>query len=314
MANTRKEKKKLKAKIIGLWGDPGLTEYHNYDILSRFLIVQVQPFEECVTNMRKSQMIKLVLRPKSLWISVQSGGSSVGTIRRDAFGNLNQQNITGAGSTTPGLFTSSGNGVNQARFLAENIQPISPSYKIGDEITISELDKVISLKEIGAENKIFKSEDTRNNTDAFMSNFYRDLEKSAYVNNNINKNLSKTGTQFFIRYLGAAYFPAYHKILQALNKKFIIGNMASAAAKNATVIDQKIKRHGGIFDGTIEFNSVIYEDLNLEKRKRDQQSACVPLVVVNPSTFPTPAVRNIGGINIGFTGPAGPAGPPGPSS
>jgi len=285
MANNKKIKKQLKAKIIGLWGDPGLTEYHNYDILSRFLIVQVQPFEECVTNGRKAQMIKLVLRPKSLWINTQSGGSSVGTIRRDFFGNLNQQNITGA-------FNNSNNGVNQARFLAENIQPISPSYKIGDEITIVELDKAISLNDIGTQNKIFNSEDTRGNTDAFMSHFYRDLEKSAYANSNINKNLSKTGTQFFIRYSGVDYFPAYHKILQNLNKKFIIGNIRVAAAKTFTNIDPKINGHGGLFDDIIQFSSVSYEDLNLEKRKRDPQSACIPLVVVNPSTFPTPTHRN----------------------
>ena len=37
MAKNRKEEP-VKARVVGLWGDPGLTEYYNYDVLSRFCL------------------------------------------------------------------------------------------------------------------------------------------------------------------------------------------------------------------------------------------------------------------------------------
>lgn len=298
-----KEKKKLKAKIIGLWGDPGLSEYHNYDILSRFLIVQIEPFQECVTNKRKAQMIKLVLRPKSLWINVQSGTSQPGIIRRDSFGNLNQQNITGVGSATPNLFTTSNNGLNGARFLAQNIQPISPSYKIGDEITIVEINEITSSVSGRGSFRdgvdIFKTDDTRTNTDSFMSNAYRDLEAAIYGGGNINRYFRASKNNIAVRTnYELKYFPAYHKILQTLSTKYAIGQTNLPTAESITNNDEKIKAKGGIFNKRMDFPAVMYEDLNIENRKRLEPSACVPVVVVNPSTFPTPAQRNSGGINI----------------
>jgi len=317
MANVRKEKKKLKAKIVGLWGDPGLSEYHNYDILSRFLIVQVEPFDECVTNVRKASMIKLVLRPKSLWITAQSGASPAGTIRRDFFGNLNQQNITGANSSNPTLFTTSNNGRNEAKFFAFNIRPITPSYKVGDEITIFEIDEILSSEQgRGSERggvDIFKSDDTRLNDDIFMSNAYRNLESSAYTTD-IPRNLKSVGEKGNVMNYEAQYFSAYFKILKScLTKKYSVSKDDASAARAIIDSDKLIRKNGGILSARMDFGAVMYEDMNLENRKRDPISACVPLVVVNPSTFPTPAARNLGGINIAFTGPAGPVGPTGPT-
>jgi len=317
--NKSKENKVLKAKIIGLWGDPGLSEYFHYDILSRFLIVQIEPFEECVTNVRKTQMIHLVLRPKSLWIRVQNGANPAGTIRRDFFGNLNHQNITGAGSATPNLFNNSNNGLHEARYLAENIQPISPSYKIGDEITIAKLETSLKPGLFFENVNIFASEDPRAKTpaDAFMSNRYRELESGEFpININIAKHFTPVNPNAT---LGAgalrigglkfantsnAYFRAYYKNLKKLtNKEYkLTKNFTLQNALSMVNSNNNIKAHKGLFGGavadTMLFESITYQDMNIEGRKRLETSSCVPLVVVNPSTFPTPATRNTGGINI----------------
>ena len=63
MAKNKKEQP-LRAKIVGLWGDPGLTEYYNADFLSRFLIVQMAPYNEIPCQKDSSSIIKLVLRPR----------------------------------------------------------------------------------------------------------------------------------------------------------------------------------------------------------------------------------------------------------
>jgi len=277
MPNTqrRKVKKTLKAKIIGLWGDPGISEYYNYDILSRFLIVQLEPFEECVTKYRETQMIKLVLRPKELWISAQADGGA--KIRRDVWGNLNEQNISPPNDN-------SNNGLKKAEFLSQNIGPITPSYKIGDEITIIERDQELTPAQGNIDGiNIFRSYDTRTNSDQRMSDYYRSLEAATY--------------QYVIKYFRnngifySQYFPAYHKNLSKLNKQYII------ASETETSRDLKIISHGGIMDG-LNFQLVKFEDANVDRRRRMESAACVPIVVANPSTFPTPAQRNTGGINI----------------
>ena len=205
MPNTqqRKVKKTLKAKVIGLWGDPGISEYYNYDILSRFLIVQLEPFEECVTHIRKTQMIKLVLRPKELWISAQAGGG--GKIRRDVWGNLNEQNISPPNDN-------SNNGLKKAEFLSQNIGPITPSYKIGDEITIIERDQELTLEKGNVDGvNVFRSYDTRTNSDTRMSDYYKSLEAATYEY--VIKYFLNNGIFY------SQYFPAYHKNLSKLNKQ-----------------------------------------------------------------------------------------------
>ena len=283
MPNTqqRKVKKTLKAKIIGLWGDPGISEYYNYDILSRFLIVQLEPFDECVTHIRKTQMIKLVLRPKELWISAQAGGG--GKIRRDVWGNLNEQNISPPNDN-------SNNGLKKAEFLSQNIGPITPSYKIGDEITIIERDKELTPAEGNIDSvNIFQSYDTRANSDQMMSDYYSGLEAATYES--VIKYFLNNGIFY------SKYFPAYHKNLSKLNKQYIIGRLPQQDAFINTGLDLKIKRRGGIMGG-LNFRLVKFEDANVDRRKRMESAACVPIVVANPSTFPTPAQRNTGGINI----------------
>jgi hypothetical protein len=298
MAREKQKQITKKAKIVGLWGDPGLSEYHHFDILSRFLIVQIEPFRECVTRNRTSQMLHLVLRPKELWIQSQAGGNN--KIRRDVWGNINEQN------TNPPLDSSNG-GLEHARFLAQNIQPITPSYKIGDEILISKIETPLNNGGYGtgkARNKndtydgvrVFSSDDSRITTpDAKMSLSYSLLEQS-YNNAQIENYFNQSG----MKYDCSFYFKAYHKILKTLAKKTVIGNLGANIAFTNTSNDGLITRLGGIASHIINFNAVSFIDANVDKRTRPNASSCVPVVVVNPSTFPTAAQRNIGGININF--------------
>ena len=86
-----------------------------------------------------------------------------------------------------------------------------------------------------------------------------------------------------------------------------LGKMLASAQKYKEIITAGISTQmaasgllglrGGLF-GRYLYKSVEYIDSNADNRERPRDSGCLPLIVANPSTFPTPANRNLGGINI----------------
>lgn len=71
----------------------------------------------------------------------------------------------------------------------------------------------------------------------------------------------------------------------------------SAGISTQMALSGLIGIRGGLF-GRYLYKSVEYIDSNADNRERPRDSGCLPLIVANPSTFPTPANRNLGGINI----------------
>jgi len=319
MAKNRKEEP-VKAKVVGLWGDPGLTEYYNYDVLSRFLIVQVAPYNEVPTANDASAIVKLVLRPESLWI--KHVVTSAGAQRRDFYGNINNQLIAG---------NPPNNGKNAATFSDRNILPITQSYKVGDELILNKLSQPLHFdspsqpvllnpanppsatnQPIGSTGRcqfngtdIFLSGQAYT-ASSFMSQAYKDsagvpaistLDVFSYL-------LSVAGGSDFNVVMNSGATPTTANpgpYLAAL------GKMLASAQKYTEIIRAGISTQmdlsgllgirGGLF-GRYLYKSVEYIDSNADNRERPRDSGCLPLIVANPSTFPTPANRNLGGVNI----------------
>lgn len=129
MSKKSEDGKSISARIIGNWGDPGLSETGLYDFLSRFLIVQIIENEKgnakiaCELNWHKT--IAVVLRPPPLWIYAYPYGRKN---RSDASGVVNVQK------------NQANNYAEGAKYEFNNIQPITPAYKLGDIINIKKLE------------------------------------------------------------------------------------------------------------------------------------------------------------------------------
>jgi len=286
----------FRAKIIGLWGDPGITEANNYDILSRFLIVLIPPFDRCVTQADRGR-ICLVLRPKDLWIT------SAGSLTRiDSLGNINKQLSNTPGSINcPPLCT-------DVVFTSESISPISPAYRLGDEISIVRLGNPLGVNK--NTNSVYNNVDVFSSqafaNEPFMSQKYASLELTKFTSLGVRfpSFLNADGQMI---YPHKYYFPAWQEILRILGGYAIPSEIHMAEERYVIANDN-------LLESDLILDYALYEDLNSVNRKRtNESSSCVPLVVVNPSTFPTPATRNTGGINIGLAGPPGPPGPAGPA-
>ena len=308
MAKNRKEEP-VKAKVVGLWGDPGLTEYYNYDVLSRFLLVQVAPYNEVPTANDASAIIKLVLRPESLWI--KHVVTSAGAQRRDFYGNINNQLISPTDNPP-------NNGRNAATFSDKNILPITQSYKVGDELILNRLSQPLHFDSPSTSTtkpgtavgrcqfngtNIFLS-DQAYIASSFMSQAYKDSASVPTIStlNVFSYLLSVVGGFNVVMNSGATsatantgpYLAALGKMLASAQK---YTGIISAGISTQMAASGLLGIRGGLF-GRYLYKSVEYIDSNADNRERPRDSGCLPLIVANPSTFPTPANRNLGGINI----------------
>ena len=309
MAKNRKEEP-VKAKVVGLWGDPGLTEYYNYDVLSRFLLVQVAPYNEVPTANDASAIIKLVLRPESLWI--KHVVTSAGAQRRDFYGNINNQLISPTDNPP-------NKGRNAATFSDKNILPITQSYKVGDELILNRLSQPLHFDSPSTSTtkpgtavgrcqfngtNIFLS-DQAYTASSFMSQAYKDSSSVPTIStlDVFSYLLSVAGGDFNVVMNSGAtpatantgpYLAALGKMLASAQK---YTEIISAGISTQMAASGLLGIRGGLF-GRYLYKSVEYIDSNADNRERPRDSGCLPLIVANPSTFPTPANRNLGGINI----------------
>ena len=306
--STNKKEEPIRAKIIGLWGDPGMTEYYNFDFLSRFLLVQVSPYNEIPCGNDSSGIIKLVLRPRSLWIDLSISGGVIQ--RKDYFGNRNTQ-ITGV--DYPAL-----NGLNSASYSTSNIQLISPAYKVGDEITLNRLAQPLCHQlngDLKDKNRMFEGKDIYSSGQALTA---VSLMSTAYKNSSGDSALSALTAYSYISgtiatdlnivmnsngsggYNQAAYAAAFQKIIMSSGKySEFLNAPGSILDKLLSILrgGNLIIARGGLFKRFV-YSSVDYIDSNTENRTRLNDTGCLPLIVASPSTFPTPVSRNLGGVNI----------------
>ena len=281
-----------KAVILGLWGDPGLTELNQAAFFSRFLIVQIIEDNVFAPIGKNGPFgyIQLILRPKHLWIT-QSNQSAVGVLRSDSFGKANK--------------IISGNPAdNSVTFETNNIQPILKPYKAGEVVNIRRLDSPLTIDN----NRIFEGVDVfardgilpPRMSDAYKNNSYI-VGPPGWSTTNIKSCLDSNSIYYFPFGAGAnfsyfVYLMCVYRYLSLIGGT-LAGNLQFGAFSNQ-FLNFVASRRGGLFRA-YSLPQVSYIDLNTDNRTRDcTVDHCVPLVVANPSTFPTPVVRNVGGVNI----------------
>jgi hypothetical protein len=80
-------------EVVANAGDPGIFEDEHYDILSRFVICQMNSANRVPTNHQAHKMYHLVKRPEHLWVTAESvdskGNNFVSSRRKDYMGNVN---------------------------------------------------------------------------------------------------------------------------------------------------------------------------------------------------------------------------------
>lgn len=117
----------MEARVIANYGDPGLDENYHFDILSRYVVAMIESCQRVPTSDKYAQMIVLVKRPESLWISAASTPD----------GNLaNQQRADANGNLSKGLASA---------YSVNGISRIYPTYSFGEVIKIRKLSGPLPL-------------------------------------------------------------------------------------------------------------------------------------------------------------------------
>jgi hypothetical protein len=270
------------AMVVANYGDPGLQESSNWDVLSRFVICKILSTDRVLTADKWAEMIVAVKRPESIWINPVNGLQSDQTQqqRSDYFGNI-----------SIGIPTN---------YSVNGISPISNTYNLGDIIHIKK-----SSLPLNANNSPIST---------FFQSIYSNLSQSNYgawynagltlpyiQNNNAQNNLTLKTLDTIPN--NAGYFmPSINKY-QYEAFMLTINNGNSDVTSALTQIfqgtwngaTQIYNAHGGyIFNETqsLDICNIQYEDI--DDRTRLSENSCLPLVVAVPSSFPTPSSRSPG--------------------
>ena len=330
-----KPKDTLSARIIGNWGDPGVSESGLYDFLSRFLIVEVIRDEDSNARIACEKdwqgVIMVVLRPPPLWIFAAEDRNH----RVDFTGITNKQ-INLATDWDVG-----------ATYESQAIQPITPAYKMGDLITIKKLEFPFHKKlpngkpgEFYADNCFYNNI----NCDIFQTLDNRVAPTPCVAPSSVGTGLSSKSYKISAGFTAAQSLALCVSVQSAAEaqmryegdqvyldtlKKILGVTVASAsnsgppatavqtaqaaryaklaaASKGALDAHKLITKQGGVMVAH-NIAYVAYVDTNYSSRMR-LDAGCIPNVIVSPSSFPTAVRRNLGAILVSITTTSGTTG------
>jgi len=295
--NDHQEDALIDATVIANYGDPGLTEDYQFDILSRYVICMIESSNRVLTNNRYNNMIVIVQRPPALWINYQGGIAASTSAQQRVDANLNVA-IGQAGN-----------------FSSSNIAPINVPYNMGDTIKIKLLKDSNYLSLLTA-NTFFQSVDTRWTTlQQSYGTWHTQGAAIPYISQQSNGSNSlrvKTitpygsGTQnpnsnnsFFYFCLNKAQYEAF-VLNQYPNQTNSLVNLFTNKSNFAAYYSQ----NGGYAyqqQTTFNFPIVMYEDVNIGLKARTSVTNCIPLIVTSPSNFTVPSARASGTVNYNPT-------------
>lgn len=306
MANNLIEKRKtvdnskheiITAKVIANYGDPGLDEDYQFDILSRFIIVAIESSDRIPTGDRWWRgMIAAIARPESLWIDV---------VGQQTANPTDQQRQDNLGNTNTGL---------SSNYSVNSIPRINEPYKMGEIISIKKMVKPYLLNN-QQQDLIFQSKFlTFPDNQKFYNSWYNAGASLPYIQNNNGGQRLKRKSVDLATNTGANTF--YYPILNDFQYEAfaLLQNNGNAATTSAlTQIfngswkgnTQVYNAHGGyIFNDKNTFINIPvidYEDVNIGHKQRIGSNDCIPLIVTTPNSFPQPKVRSTGTISYNPT-------------
>ena len=293
------------ATVIANYGDPGLDENYFADILSRYVIcVLDSPLRTLHYNTWSKDMIIIVKRPETLWIDYEGAFSEDISVNRK---------IDYSGNISIGKASS---------YSYEGIARINYPYEIGEKIKVIKTEPQDILYSKTPSVHLSKGYEKWHSKGLVLVQTYGGTEEALRTNtlsliNKINNSNSEYGVRFHKYQYEAAILSIYNN--EALRNFF-----QSQSSSRAYFSDQTNK--GGYLFKSIEggpilfppfsldFNSFVYEDINVNSKSRTANSSCLPLVVTSPNSFSAPKIRSPGTINynptyIPYVGtPSGPGG------
>lgn len=279
----------LEGRVIANYGDPGLDNDSHQDILSRFVVVAISSEYRVPTANKWQDLIAIVARPESLWISCSEGkaASPSSQSRQDFLGNVS---IGLAGN-----FSTNGIGrINQPYQLGELIK----FKKIFSPITVS-TDTSSFFLSVFPDNTDESLTYATYHTEGSTLSYFAGTDRIPYLR---EQNIYQIDTNLPLKYgmvLNKYQYEAFMLSLAVTNQQ-MYQYLTALFASNISSSDAVYQGHGGyVFKNTfsIPFLAVSYEDINVGQKERIVTSECIPLIVSTPSTFPTPKVRTLSTIN-----------------
>jgi hypothetical protein len=274
----------MEARVIANYGDPGLDEDYHFDILSRYVVAMIESCQRVPTADKYAQMIVLVKRPESLWISTASmpDGNPANQQRVDAAGNLNK-------------------GI-AASYATNGISRIFPAYAFGEVIKIRKLSGPLPLSNIFF-SSAFSEWDAPKRT---YGSWHTDGSTLSYFSSNDAQGQLQNKTIIPIAggpgyYSGILYKMQYEAFaLSLLQAQRAIADAVTTIFNGTWNGNEAVySANGGYVFKSSDFLSLsylAYEDVNVGQKARATPNACLPLIVAAPSSFPIPTVRALGSI------------------
>ena len=281
------------AVVVANYGDPGIDEDYQADILSRFVICKLESINRTLTRDKFKSMLVVVQRPKSLWVNYQGGflNDPVSQQRVDA--DLNS-NIGAAGS-----------------YSAEAIPRTNTPYALGEKIKIK-LIKDTERSYLLKEDVFFTSDCNVWDGNSASIGYYQDWHTQGNTNPYIiasnGANNLKMKTVVPTNNQNSSYYITLNKVQY---EAFALNAFPNDASKMIKLFNKTspfnfyYNENGGyVFENgvfNLYLNTLKYEDLNIGGKARTSDTNCVPLVVTSPSTFTVPKVRASGTVNYAPT-------------
>jgi hypothetical protein len=288
------------ATVVANYGDPGLTEDYHADILSRYVICAIESSNRVLTNGKYKNILVVVRRPQSLWISYQGGfiNNPVSQIRIDS-SSLNS-NVGAAGN-----------------YSVNSIGQINTPYTLGQRIKIKLLKNPDSLY-LTKSNTFFQS------ACSLWGGAYSSYQgtQNQGLNNSYTNYISNSNGQANLQLKTIAPFYSSNSALSQINSNnnfywinvnkiqyeafllYIYGTSNSTAQSYVSLFNGSgpssyYSNNGGYAyqnNFNLNLNYCSYEDAN-SNLSRIATSSCIPLIVATPNTFTVPQTRNSGTVN-----------------
>jgi hypothetical protein len=283
-ANSRGEI--LDARVIANYGDPGLEEDYQFDLLSRYVIVMIESVYRVLTVDKWVKMLAVVQRPRHLWIETSGGVSGNPTTqkRADSQGNVN----TGLA----------------ANFSARGIQSLNTPYALGETIKIRRLPTPLTQTSAPT---FFQSDfRTWDSSISLYGAWHSEGSTIPYINSDAGKIQSLRAKTiepvagdtngFFNFYLNKLQYETFMLSIGDSSLMTVMTQIFDGSWRGNTPV---YSAHGGYLFQPNFFTQMFsceYEDVNAGNKMRIGANDCIPLVVTTPNSFPTPKVRAAGTI------------------
>jgi len=277
------------ATVVANYGDPGLAEDYHADFLSKFVICKLESSNRTLTSDKFKNMIIVVKRPETLWISYDGGFLNNPANQRRVDYNLNA-NVGSAGNYSTNV-----------------IPAINIPYSLGDRIKVK-LIKDENYSYLTNKDSFFSSQcnvwDASSSAIGYYQGWHNQgLNSNPYVSQNNGASNIQIKTIFPTDNTNTFYTIALNKTqYEAFSLTMYPEQAANLIAlfSNTSSFKYYYKGNGGYSyqnEFMLNLNFLKYEDMNTMGRARTTTTNCIPLIVSAPNTFTAPAARAAGTVN-----------------